>query len=579
MSVFRWVRAFECTKALTGAVGRSCCRSPVEPTAVTTRTSDRISATVRVIAAVLCAVALVTPIRAGATPEPRASSTATQPVTVESMEDDLAWLINLRREKAGMAPLKVIDAIRPVARDWSKAMAAAGKISHHSDLSVYPNAVAGNYWHLAGENVGVTDSEKRGGVHVLTVLDQAFWDSKPHRENVLGPFNSLSIGAFDDGERLWVSVAFVDFDPPLDGRLPTSSLHDSQGALVSAAASGRAVTAIGWADDPDSTPVAVHITVDGTPAASTQAFRSASAPPALNPIPDPTGWGYRQTLQLAPGTHTVCGQAENTVWGVSEQPSCRTVAIQDEVLMARGDAATVVGRLDGTGAEPSLGSLLVDPRQRSWWATGVARLGVVPVFRLSVDDGAVTAAVVATVSITTGTVTSAPGTPQHLSLPSGIDTDRVRPYLVPTTEQSGALVYDRTEGWTNVGPSTAMTAMLAAAGLVDDPHVINGGGRMWLLARRQGSGNLVVVDDSSRVTELDFAPAAKADIAGAVGAFSEHAVGHREAPDLLVTITGRHTGRATGVRFSGTRWREPSGYFNPPLAGRSPLQLAPLFSP
>ena len=173
-----------------------------------------------------------------------------------AVEEDLAWLVNQRRQQAGLRPLLLAPQVIPAAREWAQHQAAADGISHRADLSPYPGSVPGLPWVLTGENVGHSGSAQVLGPAVLTALDQAFYDSPKHRDNVLGPYSHVAVGAVDDGVDLYVTVAFVDWGgASVRGeRLPESTLHDTRSALDRVEAVEGGVQITGWVSDPDGDP-------------------------------------------------------------------------------------------------------------------------------------------------------------------------------------------------------------------------------------------------------------------------------------------------------------------------------------
>lgn len=267
------------------------------------------------------------------------------------VEDDLAWLINERRRAEGLSPLLMVDAIRPVAREWAQAMANAGKISHRSDLAVYPAAHPEVNWALAGENVGVTGSFVLAGADALAVLDQAFWDSQLHKDNVLGPFNHISIGAFDTGSELYVSVAFVDYATDIPGGyLPTSALHDASLGLWKVSVDGPQVAVRGWADDPDSRHVAIQLTLDGEAVAMATAYPRQADTLAVADRPTRV-WQrpFSTVFDAAPGPHEVCAQSVSVGFGLPSPRECRTIRVKAPVVATRGGEVAFIEQ----GSEPS----------------------------------------------------------------------------------------------------------------------------------------------------------------------------------------------------------------------------------
>ena len=266
-------------------------------------------------------------------------------VTSEQVEEDLAWLINQRRAQAGLAPLLLAPTVRAPARRWAEAQAAAGKISHRADLSPYPATVPGLAWSLTGENVGHAGSARSGGPAIMTALDQAFYDSPTHRDNVLGPYTHLAVGAVDDGRDLYVTVAFVDWNgASVDGqRLPTSALHDTVGALDSVGGEEGGVRLVGWVADPDAAPTA-EVTIDGrartvapTEVRPDLASVAGAAPDLAN--------GLNTLLPAPPGPTEVCVDGPPVGFGAGLSLGCRNVLVPQgwDGLVGAGDDAATVG--------------------------------------------------------------------------------------------------------------------------------------------------------------------------------------------------------------------------------------------
>ena len=266
-------------------------------------------------------------------------------VTSEQVEEDLAWLINQRRAQAGLAPLLLAPTVRAPARRWAEAQAAAGKISHRADLSPYPATVPGLAWSLTGENVGHAGSARSGGPAIMTALDQAFYDSPTHRDNVLGPYTHLAVGAVDDGRDLYVTVAFVDWNgASVDGqRLPTSALHDTVGALDSVGGEEGGGRRVGGVAAPDAAPTA-EVTIDGrartvapTEVRPDLASVAGAAPDLAN--------GLNTLLPAPPGPTEVCVDGPPVGFGAGLSLGCRNVLVPQgwDGLVGAGDDAATVG--------------------------------------------------------------------------------------------------------------------------------------------------------------------------------------------------------------------------------------------
>lgn len=129
-------------------------------------------------------------------------------------EWDLAALVNRSRFDAGLEPLVVRSDVRAIARTWSAAMAASGRLTHNRQVFSQVRAAipAAN---AVGENVARAADAVR--VH------QLWTESAPHRANMLGGFRYLGVGAAGE---LWATAVFVGAPAGLPGitRVPVRRL-------------------------------------------------------------------------------------------------------------------------------------------------------------------------------------------------------------------------------------------------------------------------------------------------------------------------------------------------------------------
>lgn len=273
-----------------------------------------------------------------------------------AVEEDLAWLANQRRAEAGLAPLMLAPAVVPAARRWAEAQAAAGKISHRGDLSPYPDSVPGLSWALTGENVGHSGSAKSSGPSVMTALDQAFYDSPKHRDNVLGPFTHIAVGATDDGSDLFVTVAFVDWKgAPVEGeRLPESSLHDTLAKLDALRGVEGGVSVVGWASDADGGPK-LQATLRGESSTLTPNVTRPDLEAIVGVEVDLRN-GVEQLVPAAPGPVNVCIDSPAQGFGVGVDLGCRDITVPQgwDGLVGSGSGANAMsfaatGLLPGDG--------------------------------------------------------------------------------------------------------------------------------------------------------------------------------------------------------------------------------------
>lgn len=309
--------------------------------------------------------------------------------TREQIEEDLAWLVNQRRAEEGLAPLRWAPSVRAPARRWAEAQAAAGEISHREDLSPYPGSVPGLSWSLTGENVGHAGSALANGTSIMTSLDQAFYDSPTHRANVLGSYTHLAVGVNDDGEDLFVTVAFVDWKGAAvpDQRLPASALHDMTGALDSVVGEEGGVRVVGWVADPDGEPV-LDVTTNGTPRTLTPSEVRpdlASVPGAVPGLEN----GLNTLLPAPPGRTDVCAEGAPVGFGAGLSLGCTNVIVPqgwDGLVGVGGDAHVVAYAADGLlpGAErpPEPPSTEEEGLRRAWSGMFPATLQ-----RYRADDG------------------------------------------------------------------------------------------------------------------------------------------------------------------------------------------------
>jgi hypothetical protein len=103
--------------------------------------------------------------------------------------------INEERTSRGIRTLAFSESLASVARRHTTAMADQGRLFHNDNL---PNEVSG--WELLGENVGYGSSIEQ--IHSL------FMESETHRDDILGTFASVGVGAEWRDGTLWVTEVF-----------------------------------------------------------------------------------------------------------------------------------------------------------------------------------------------------------------------------------------------------------------------------------------------------------------------------------------------------------------------------------
>lgn len=118
-------------------------------------------------------------------------------------EQELFERLNSIRAQNGLSALTRDPLLDQVAIEWTEVMAPKGSLSHRTDLRAQVEQRVTTEWMRIGENVGWGPSAEW--------LHQAFYDSPPHRANMLGAYNRVGIGALveSDGD-VWVTVNFLD---------------------------------------------------------------------------------------------------------------------------------------------------------------------------------------------------------------------------------------------------------------------------------------------------------------------------------------------------------------------------------
>ena len=125
------------------------------------------------------------------------AATSTQP----SQKDQLLYMINAERSRAGRAPLALRTGVAEVAREWAATMARDRDLRHRPDLGAALNRRGVSY-RTAGEVVGY-------GGHVSDV-HRGFMSSTSHRSILLSPdYSEVGIGVTASGGVVWVTVDFV----------------------------------------------------------------------------------------------------------------------------------------------------------------------------------------------------------------------------------------------------------------------------------------------------------------------------------------------------------------------------------
>ncbi len=148
--------------------------------------------------------------------------------TPDNAEAEFFNALNATRQGQGLAPLVWNGSLAAYARNWSAQMGASQSLVHSPYLAEETGAaVAG--WSNAGENIGYGGST--GSLH------DAFWNSIPHRNNMLGGFNQVGIGVVVVNGTIWVTFRFAygpiakppDTTPP---RVISAALESTQSAAT-----------------------------------------------------------------------------------------------------------------------------------------------------------------------------------------------------------------------------------------------------------------------------------------------------------------------------------------------------------
>lgn len=121
--------------------------------------------------------------------------------TDSAAESRFLGLLNMARAGSGKSLLVLDPSLSNVSRNWSNRMADANDLRHNPSYGAEITRWVTSSWTVAGENVGVGGSPDS--------LHNAFWNSIGHRNNVLGDYNRVGIGAVRAHDRLWVTFNFL----------------------------------------------------------------------------------------------------------------------------------------------------------------------------------------------------------------------------------------------------------------------------------------------------------------------------------------------------------------------------------
>jgi uncharacterized protein YkwD len=114
-----------------------------------------------------------------------------------SDETTFGTMMNEVRSNHSVRRLKVTQRLSKMARKHSSRMAERGEL-YHSNLR---RMLRGFDYRVVGENVGYAGS--------LDQLLDAFLDSPPHAENLLGRWRRTGVGVVWKGGNVWVTQLFL----------------------------------------------------------------------------------------------------------------------------------------------------------------------------------------------------------------------------------------------------------------------------------------------------------------------------------------------------------------------------------
>jgi hypothetical protein len=116
--------------------------------------------------------------------------------------------MNASRRAHGRPALAASPAVATTARNWSKRMAADGRLRHNSNAGRRLTVE----WRRWGENVGWASNGSGRSLRAVTRrLHRSFMESDGHRANILGDYNRVGVGVtLDDDGTMWATMVFVD---------------------------------------------------------------------------------------------------------------------------------------------------------------------------------------------------------------------------------------------------------------------------------------------------------------------------------------------------------------------------------
>ena len=187
----------------------------------------------------------------------------------------LLTLTNATRTAAGIPALTLDSALSSVARQWASSMAAAGGISHNTNLK---NQIDSD-WSKVGENVGY------GGT--VQGIYEALLNSPSHLRNILDPeFERIGVGVVVANNTVWL---VQDFLTPMHG------------AAVAPPAPAPAPTTPATAPAPTTTVPAPTTTTSTTTTTVPPSTTSTVAPEAASGLPLQLAMMVKHVRLGAPG--------------------------------------------------------------------------------------------------------------------------------------------------------------------------------------------------------------------------------------------------------------------------------------
>lgn len=108
-----------------------------------------------------------------------------------------------RKNHRDAAALDNRKCLKEVARGWAKHLAHSDAFEHNPNLAQQVNNKCAFDWEMIGENIAVGGSEQD--------IFKAWLDSSGHHQNIdRQGFRLVGIGAYRDGDTLWMVVNFAD---------------------------------------------------------------------------------------------------------------------------------------------------------------------------------------------------------------------------------------------------------------------------------------------------------------------------------------------------------------------------------